>query len=159
MVISTLLISINPRSGNTSSISADLQENLDRLSDDCHQARDVVSKYEKELEDVRDQINDVKPSDPIAWLPNPKTIESEFFHSFYITVLLISFLVKLLNGTCTVTAAEDLTIKDACRRSNRFNGIDYDKARLEYYVTDTNHENKKVSLQQWKWSHLKSTPF
>ena len=82
MVISTLLISINPRSGNTSSISADLQENLDRLSDDCHQARDVVSKYEKELEDVRDQINDVKPSDPIAWLPNPKTIESESLQLF-----------------------------------------------------------------------------
>ena len=80
MVIFTLFQ--NPsRSGNTSSISADLQENLDRLSDDCHQARDVVSKYEKELEDVRDQINDVKPSDPIAWLPNPKTIESESFHS------------------------------------------------------------------------------
>ena len=113
-----------------------------------------MSKYEKELEDVRDQINDVKPSDPIAWLPNPKTIESESFHSFYITVLLISFLVKLLNGTCTVTAAEDLTIKDACRRSNRFNGIDYDKARLEYYVTDTNHENKKVSIQHLKWSKL-----
>ena len=147
MVISTLLISINPRSGNTSSISADLQENLDRLSDDCHQARDVVSKYEKELEDVRDQINDVKPSDPIAWLPNPKTIESESFHSIIQCYQYsISFLVKLLNGTCTVTAAEDLTIKDACRRSNRFNGIDYDKARLEYYVTDTNHENKKVSL-------------
>lgn len=96
-----------------------------------------MSKYEKELEDVRDQINDVKPSDPIAWLPNPKTIE-----------------IKLLNGTCTVTAAEDLTIKDACRRSNRFNGIDYDKARLEYYVTDTNHENKKVSIQHLKWSKL-----
>ena len=70
------------RSGNSSSISADLQENLDRLSDDCHQARDVVSKYEKELEDVRDQINDVKPSDPIAWLPNPKTIESESLQLF-----------------------------------------------------------------------------
>ena len=55
-------------------------------------------------------------------------------------------LVKLLNGTCTVTAAEDLTIQDACRRSNRFNGIDYDKGRLEYYVTDTNHENKKVRI-------------
>ena len=74
------------RSGNSSSISADLQENLDRLSDDCHQARDVVSKYEKELEDVRDQINDVKPSDPIAWLPNPKTIESEFLQLFVCTV-------------------------------------------------------------------------
>ena len=77
MVFCPLVIYFNlSRSGNSSSISADLQENLDRLSDDCHQARDVVSKYEKELEDVRDQINDVKPSDPIAWLPNPKTIES-----------------------------------------------------------------------------------
>ena len=112
-----------------------------------------MSKYEKELEDVRDQINDVKPSDPIAWLPNPKTIESESLHSIIQCYQYsIWFSVKLLNGTCTVTAAEDLTIKDACRRSNRFNGIDYDKARLEYYVTDTNHENKKVSLQHLKWS-------
>jgi len=48
-----------------------------------------VSKYEKELEDVRDQINDVKPSDPIAWLPNPKTIESESLILYYSIVNII----------------------------------------------------------------------
>ena len=55
-------------------------------------------------------------------------------------------LVVLPNGECQLTASEDLTIKQACQKSNRFIDIKYDlyNTRLEYYYTNAQHQKEKV---------------
>ena len=50
--------------------------------------------------------------------------------------------IILINGDCTVPASEELTIKEACLKSNRFLNINLNKSRLERYITNERHERE-----------------
>ena len=52
--------------------------------------------------------------------------------------------VVLYNGECTITASEDYTIEEACKKHNRFVNVDFMNSRLEYRYTSTAHETEKV---------------
>ena len=48
----------------------------------------------------------------------------------------------MLNGICSVTAAEGLSVRDALLKSNRFRDIEFSKSRLEYhFIKPDNHES------------------
>ena len=81
---------------------------------------------QNQLRDVREEISG---GSRVGFLPNTKTIE-----------------IVLYNGDCTITAAEEFTIKEACLRSNRFMNININRSRLERYITNESHSKVTFSF-------------
>merc|ERR1712123_40258 len=118
----SLYSELNSTSEPNLPISSDLRENLDRLLEEISTADHTLARYQNQLRDVREEISG---GPRVGFLPNTKTIE-----------------IVLYNGDCTITAAEEFTIKEACLRSNRFMNININRSRLERYITNESHSKE-----------------